>query len=193
MTNYTMRRLVKPPYIKISSLIYILNAFRAPPMHAQQTKHKTKEFCRKNGGSWSCKKWVFGVGFASFLMVTGFRTSTGIPAAEPTPAMTWDWPGKRNLKPKIGRGDHLAWNLLASSLLTADCWWQGESIKGEGLHFPYAESWCLIADRYQFRKRFLKHFPSFPFDLFGEGWSLTATLLRFPLFRLSSLNRKSAI
>ncbi len=30
---------------------------------------------------------VFGVSLASFLMVTGFRISTGIPAAEPTPAM----------------------------------------------------------------------------------------------------------
>jgi len=30
---------------------------------------------------------VFGVALASFLMVTGFRISTGIPAAEPTPAM----------------------------------------------------------------------------------------------------------
>ena len=30
---------------------------------------------------------VFGVALASFLMVAGFRISTGIPTAEPTPAM----------------------------------------------------------------------------------------------------------
>jgi len=30
---------------------------------------------------------VFGVALTSFLMVTGFRISTGIPTAEPTPAM----------------------------------------------------------------------------------------------------------